>query len=86
MTTEFNIFRSDEVELTLDTKGALELDIEYSHRDYFGLTNTPRGALDIATRLIYGVWVMDPELAEQRIAELAKDIPAVYNLMERHRD
>jgi hypothetical protein len=39
-----------------------------------------------ATRLIYGVWVMDPELAEQRIAELAKDIPAVYNLMERHRD
>lgn len=85
MTTEINIFRSDEVELTLDTKGSLELDIEYLHRDYYGLTNTARGALDIATRLIYGVWVMDPELAEQRVAELAKDIPSVYNLMERHR-
>lgn len=85
MTTDIRIFRSDEVELTLGTDGSLELDIEYLHRDYYGLTRTALGALDIATRLIYGVWVMDPELAEQRIAELAKDIPSVYNLMERHR-
>lgn len=83
--TDFTLYRDDKVELTLDDKGSLELDIDYQHKDYFILTRTPRGALDIATRMIYAVWVADPDLAEQRIAELAKDIPEVYNLMERHK-
>ena len=77
------IFKSREVTLTFDD-GALEIDIDYQHRDYYGLTSTPRGALDIATRIIHAVWVLDPEMAAQRVAELAKDIPSVYNLMQRH--
>jgi hypothetical protein len=87
MTTLFNLYKSEEVELTIDSKMLMEVETLPGSvcGEFIPLTLTARGALDIATRILYAVWTNDPDAVEERVAELAKDIPTVYNLMERHR-
>jgi hypothetical protein len=81
MSVEVMLYEDEEIDLYY-SDGKIELDLDALYRAF---TRTPRGALDIATRIIYGVWLSDPELAEERVAELANDIPDVYNLMQRHK-
>jgi|GEM_PF-5402680 len=86
MTTIFHhLFRNHQVELRMDSKGHMELDVEDPNRYYFELTQVPQDALDLATRIIYVLWTSDPDLAEERVSELAEGIPYIYNLMEKHR-
>lgn len=84
MTTEHTLFENEDIRLTLDSKMLMEVET-FTGDDYFDLTQSANGALDIATRILHAVWLEHPELAETRVKMLA-DIPDVYNLMQRHKE
>ena len=83
---DHTIFENDDIILTLDSNMLMEVETDpCSHGgDFFTLTQSTNGALDIASRIMYAVWLEHPELAETRVKMLA-DIPDVYKLMQRHK-
>ena len=87
MTTEHTLFKSPEIELVLDDKMLMEVETCPGQMEggFYALTDSATGALNIATRIIYAVWTVNPELADMMVRHLSKDIPAAFNLLERHK-
>ena len=83
MSTQFNLHTEGMTDLELDERSAkwdLDVDTADEYRSIFtGLTHEE--VLKIATKMIYAVWCQYPDEADERVAQLANDIPNTVNRM-----
>ena len=83
MSTQFKLHAEGMTDLILDERSAkwdLDLDDPGDYRTIF-YNLTHEEVLKIATKMIYAVWCHYPDEADERVAQLANDIPRTVNRM-----
>lgn len=84
MTTSHTVLNSRRAEISFDSKMELDLfvDADYTGSNYIGLAKGAPEALAVAVRLIYAVWLYEPELVRQCLRDLSIDVISTYNKIE----
>lgn len=84
MTTNHTILSSPRAEITLDSEMIMELffDARYHGADFTLIGSTAQEALAMAVRIIYAVWLYEPDLAALCMCNMGIDIIKTYNNLE----
>ena len=82
--TTHDILKTPKLELTLDDKMWFEFEAETNSHwgpewKYFAHDSTCQDALDVALRIMYAVWTVNPDLAESFASRVYRDIPTAFN-------